>query len=152
MLNVPSFQNQGRPAVGPVPRDPKTQVFVRIALRALDLSQKLLGSLDLFEPPFPRRIPSLLLFQLLHRGMAVRFPYDPSEAHRAIEVPDLRSHRSVFLAINPPDDLDGFTRICKSCAHSSTPIHPINLKLVESKRPTIDSLLQKRRVPKIGTP
>ena len=101
MLNIPAFKHQGRPTVGPKPRDPVAQIFVGIALRPLDLAQKLLGPLDLLKPPFPRRVPRLLVFQLLHRGMAVRLAHpriSPCTARSASLRPTL--HPCAPLAAN----------------------------------------------------
>ena len=75
MLNIPPFQHQGRPTVGAKSRDPVAQILVRITLGILDLTQELLGPIDLLQPAFLRRISRLLVFQLFHRGMAIHLAH-----------------------------------------------------------------------------
>ena len=95
MLNIPPIKHQGWPTLGPIPRDPVTQIFIGVTLRPLDLAQELLGPLDLLEPPFPRRVPRLLIFQLLHRGMAVRLAHPgspPVTVRFAFEPPQMPTY------------------------------------------------------------
>ena len=65
VLYIAAIQDKRRPTIGPEARDPETKIFVWIPFRLVDLSQKLLGTFHLLEPPITRREPRLLLLQLL---------------------------------------------------------------------------------------
>jgi hypothetical protein len=85
VLNVAPIKDKGRPTFRAIPRDSETQVLIGITLRFLNFTQELLGTLDLLEPPFPRRVPRLLIFQLLYGGMAIRLAHPKSSPkHRLV--------------------------------------------------------------------
>ena len=76
-LNLGTFEDQGRPCIGPKSRDPEADVVVRISLRLVDLAEQLLGLLHLLDPSLLGGEPSLLVLELLHRGVAVRLTHAP---------------------------------------------------------------------------
>jgi len=76
-LDLGALEHQGRPRVRPEARDPEADVIVRVALRLVDLAEQLLGPLQLLDPPLLGGEPSLLVLELLHRGVAVRLTHAP---------------------------------------------------------------------------
>src|SRR4051812_14227361 len=103
VLNVFPFQDQGRPPLGTVTRDPIAEVFVRVLLGLLNLAQKHFRAFHLLEPAILRRVPGLLVFQLFHCGMAVTLthPRFPRLAPARSAPPYIRDYSSVKLTYFP---------------------------------------------------